>query len=81
MAVLQERICTLEGGAGAVCCSSGHAAQIMALFPLMGPGKNVVVSTRLYGGSVTQLGQSVKRFGWSAKFVDMEDLEATEAGT
>ena len=25
------------GGAGAVCCSSGHAAQIMALFPLMGP--------------------------------------------
>ena len=38
VAVLQERIATLEGGVGAVCCSSGHAAQIMALFPLMGPG-------------------------------------------
>ena len=35
VAVLQERIATLEGGVGAVCCSSGHAAQIMALFPLM----------------------------------------------
>src|SRR5690606_28184642 len=29
VAVLQERIATLEGGIGAVCCSSGHAAQIM----------------------------------------------------
>ncbi len=39
VAVLQERIATLEGGVGAVCCSSGHAAQIMALFPLMAPGQ------------------------------------------
>ncbi|MBR9861876.1 MAG: O-acetylhomoserine aminocarboxypropyltransferase/cysteine synthase [Rhodobacteraceae bacterium] len=76
VAVLQERIATLEGGVGAVCCSSGHAAQIMALFPLMGPGCNVVVSTRLYGGSITQFSQTIKRFGWSAKFVDLDDTDA-----
>lgn len=79
VAVLQERVATLEGGAGAVCCSSGHAAQIMALFPLMGPGRNVVASTRLYGGTVTQFGQTIKRFGWSAKFVDFDDLDAVAA--
>ena len=79
VAVLQERIATLEGGAGAVCCSSGHAAQIMALFPLMAPGRNIVVSTRLYGGTVTQFSQTIKRFGWSAKFVDFDDLDAVEA--
>ena len=79
VAVLQERIATLEGGVGAVCCSSGHAAQIMALFPLMAPGRNVVVSTRLYGGTVTQMSQTIKRFGWSAKFVDFDDLDALEA--
>ena len=79
VAVLQERIATLEGGSGAVCCSSGHAAQIMALFPLMAPGRNVVVSTRLYGGSVTQFSQTITRFGWSAKFVDFDDLDAIEA--
>ncbi|MCC1491564.1 O-acetylhomoserine aminocarboxypropyltransferase/cysteine synthase family protein [Cognatishimia sp. F0-27] len=79
VAVLQERVATLEGGAGAVCCSSGHAAQIMALFPLMGPGKNVVVSTRLYGGTVTQFSQTIKRFGWSAKFVDFDDTDAVAA--
>ncbi len=76
VAVLQERIATLEGGVGAVCCSSGHAAQIMALFPLMAPGCNVVASTRLYGGTVTQLSQTIKRFGWNAKFVDFDDLDA-----
>jgi O-acetylhomoserine (thiol)-lyase len=79
VAVLQERIATLEGGVGAVCCSSGHAAQIMALFPLMAPGRNVVVSTRLYGGSITQFSQTIKRFGWSAKFVDFEDMDAVAA--
>ncbi|MCR9151517.1 MAG: aminotransferase class I/II-fold pyridoxal phosphate-dependent enzyme [Rhodobacteraceae bacterium] len=79
VAVLQERIATLEGGVGAVCCSSGHAAQIMALFPLMGPGANIVVSTRLYGGTVTQFSQTIRRFGWSAKFVDFDDLAAVEA--
>jgi len=78
VAVLQERIATLEGGVGAVCCSSGHAAQIMALFPLMGPGCNVVASTRLYGGTVTQFSQTIKRFGWSAKFVDTDDLDAVK---
>ncbi|PWG17251.1 O-acetylhomoserine aminocarboxypropyltransferase/cysteine synthase family protein [Salibaculum griseiflavum] len=79
VAALQERLAALEGGAGAVCCSSGHAAQIMALFPLMGPGKNVVASTRLYGGTVTQFSQTIKRFGWSAKFVDFDDEDAVRA--
>ena len=79
VAVLAERIATLEGGRGAVCCSSGHAAQIMALFPLMAPGRNVVASSRLYGGTITQFSQTIKRFGWSAKFVDFDDLEAVKA--
>lgn len=79
VAALQSRIAALEGGAGAVCCSSGHAAQIMALFPLMGPGKNIIASTRLYGGTITQFSQTIKRFGWSCKFVDLDDLDALRA--
>ncbi len=79
VAVLQERMAALEGGVGAVCCSSGHAAQIMALFPLMEPGRNIVASTRLYGGTVTQFSQTIRRFGWKASFVDTEDLAAVEA--
>ena len=79
VAVLQERIATMEGGAGAVCCSSGHAAQILALFPLMQPGCNLVASTRLYGGTVQQFTNTIRKFGWSAKFVDTDDLDAVKA--
>ncbi len=79
VAVLQERLATLEGGVGAVCCSSGHAPQIMALFPLMQPGRNIVASTRLYGGTVTQFTHTIKRFGWSCTFVDFDDLDAVKA--
>ncbi|MGF1553298.1 MAG: O-acetylhomoserine aminocarboxypropyltransferase/cysteine synthase family protein [Paracoccaceae bacterium] len=76
---LQERVAALEGGAGAVACASGHAAQILALFPLMGPGDNIVASSRLYGGSITQFSQSFKRFGWEVRFVDIEDEDAVRA--
>ena len=76
---LAERLTALEGGVGGVCTSSGHAAQIMALFPLMGPGDNIVASTRLYGGTVTQFTHTIRRFGWSARFVDTDDLAAVEA--
>lgn len=79
VSALQARIAALEGGAGAVCCSSGHAAQIMALFPLMAPGRNIVASTRLYGGTVTQFSQTIRRFGWSATFVDFDDPDALRA--
>jgi O-acetylhomoserine (thiol)-lyase len=79
VSALANRVCALEGGAGAIACSSGHAAQIMALFPLMAPGRNIVASSRLYGGTITQFSQTIKRFGWSAKFVDTDDLAAVEA--
>jgi O-acetylhomoserine (thiol)-lyase len=79
VSVLQERIATLEGGVGSVCCSSGHAAQIMALFPLMQVGCNVIASNRLYGGTITQFSQTIKRFGWNAKFIDFDDLDAIAA--
>ncbi|PQO24831.1 O-acetylhomoserine aminocarboxypropyltransferase [Rhodobacteraceae bacterium WD3A24] len=76
---LANRVAALEGAAGGIACSSGHAAQIMSLFPLMGPGCNIVSSSRLYGGTITQFSQTIRRFGWSATFVDTDDLEAVEA--
>ncbi len=51
----------------------------MALLPLMRPGDNIVASNRLYGGTVTQFTHTIRRFGWSATFVDTDDLAAVEA--
>ena len=72
VSVLQERLAALEGGIGAICSSSGHSAQILALFPLMQPGDNLIASTRLYGGTVQQFSNTIKKFGWQAKFVDVD---------
>ena len=74
VSVLQERIAALEGGIGAVCTSSGHSAQILALFPLMSPGDNIIASTRLYGGTIQQFTNTIEKFGWTAKFVDIDDI-------
>lgn len=79
VSVLQERIASLEGGVGAVAAASGHAAQLLALFPLMAPGRNIVAADKLYGGTVNQFGQAIKRFGWSVKFVDFDDTDAVAA--
>ncbi|MCW2236802.1 O-acetylhomoserine aminocarboxypropyltransferase [Azospirillum canadense] len=80
VAVLEERLANLEGGAGATATSSGHAAQLLALFPLMEPGDEVVASQKLYGGSLNQLGISFPRaFGWKSVFVDTDNPENVRA--
>ncbi len=77
VAVLEERLANLEGGVGATCTSSGHSAQMMALFPLLSPGDEFIASTKLYGGSLNQFANSFPRaFGWKAHFVDTDDVEA-----
>ena len=75
VAVLEERIASLEGGRAAVAAASGHAAQFLAFFSLMEPGDEFVASRNLYGGSITQFGLSFKRLGWSCHFVDPAEPE------
>ncbi len=79
VSALEERLAALEGGRGATACASGHSAQLLSLFALMGPGDEVVASTRLYGGSVTQFSKSFRKFGWVVRFADFDDLAAVRA--
>ena len=75
VAVLEERIASLEGGRAAVAAGSGHAAQFLTFVTLLGPGDEFVASRNLYGGSLTQFGQSFKKLGWTCHFVDPADPE------
>src|SRR5260370_39825632 len=50
-AVLEERIAALENGRAGLAVASGHAAQLVALHTLMGPGDQIVAARQLYGGS------------------------------
>ena len=69
---------SLDNAIGACCVASGHAAQLVALYPLMAPGRKIVASNKLYGGSITQFTRTFSQFGWQAKLVNVHDLEAVE---
>lgn len=76
---LEARLAALEGGVGATCTSSGHAAQVLVLFALMAPGCNIVAANKLYGGSMNQFSNAFKKFGWEVRFVDANDPSAFAA--
>ena len=75
VAVLEERVASLEGGRAAVAAASGHAAQFLIFFTLMQPGDEFIASRNLYGGSLTQFGLSFKKLGWTCHFVDPTEPE------
>jgi O-acetylhomoserine (thiol)-lyase len=76
VAVLEERVASLEGGAGAVAFASGLAAQAAVFFTLFEPGDHVVASKALYGGSLTQLKHVFRKLSVDLDFVDPGDLDA-----
>ena len=78
-AVLEERIAALEGGRAGLSVASGHAAQLIALHTLMGPGDEIVAARQLYGGSINQFSQSFAKFDWHVKWADATKPETFQA--
>ncbi len=74
-AVLEERIAALEGGRAGLAVSSGHAAQLIALHTLMGPGDQIVAARQLYGGSINQFSQGFAKFDWHVAWANARDPE------
>jgi O-acetylhomoserine (thiol)-lyase len=78
-AVLEERVAALENGRAALSCGSGHAAQLLALHTLMGPGDNIVAARQLYGGSINQFSQGFAKFDWHVKWADTTNPDSFKA--
>ena len=70
--VLEENMAALEGGAAAVCFSSGMAAMD-AIVKLLKPGDEVLATNDLYGGSYRLLVKVFEKFGIISKFIDFSD--------
>ena len=75
VAAFEEKIASLEGGLGAVATSSGQAAQFLTFAALAGTGDHVVASSHLYGGTLTQLDVTLRRFGVDTIFVKSDKAE------
>ena len=59
--MFEERLASLENATGAVAMASGMAAQFVALMTLLAPGDEIVSSSHLYGGTVTQLTHTFRK--------------------
>ena len=79
VAVLEERLAALEGGAGAICTASGMAALHVAIATLLGAGDHNVASASLYGGTVGLLAHTLPRFGITTTFVKPRDHDGFRA--
>jgi O-acetylhomoserine (thiol)-lyase len=73
VAAFEERVASLEGGIGAVATASGLSAQYITFASLAGAGDHIVASANLYGGSITQLDVTLRRFGVDTTFVQSSD--------
>jgi O-acetylhomoserine (thiol)-lyase len=78
-AVFEERIASLEGAAGALATASGMAAQLVTFLTLLSPGDEIVASSQLYGGSITQLVHTLKKFSIGVRFVEPSRIDAWDA--
>lgn len=78
VSVLEARIAALEGGTAACATASGHSAQFLTFLNLMSPGDNIVASTKLYGGSISQMKQTFPQFDWRVSYVDPREPENFE---
>jgi cystathionine beta-lyase/cystathionine gamma-synthase len=76
-AALEEQVASLEGGHGALACSSGMAAIHMAvLASLADRRKSVVAANATYGATVSLLMNVLEPMGVAVRFADVCDLEA-----
>jgi O-acetylhomoserine (thiol)-lyase len=73
VAAFEERMASLEGGIGAVATASGMSAEFLTFAALAQAGEHIVASAQLYGGTVTQLDVTLRRFGVDTTFVPGTD--------
>ncbi len=77
--VLEKKMAELEGGIGAIACSSGQAATSLLVFTLCEAGDHIVSAGTLYGGTTNLLAHTLKKAGIETTFVDQDADEATIA--
>ena len=72
---VENKIADLEGGTGAVLCSSGQTANLLAILNITSSGQNIISMSSIYGGTINLFAVSLKKLGIEVRFVtpDMTD--------
>ncbi len=75
---LEKRYAALEGGEAALATASGMSAITYAILNLCEAGDNVVASKQLYGGTITLLTHTLKRYGIEVRMFDVHSPNEAE---
>lgn len=67
---VEEKIAALEGGAGAMCTSSGQAATLLAILNLCEAGDSFISASKIYGGTVNLFSHTLRKMGIECIYVD-----------
>lgn len=73
--VLEQRMATLEGGAGAVAVATGAAAIDYAIRNIARAGDHIVCAGTVYGGTYNLLAHTLQESGIEATFVQQDKVQ------
>lgn len=66
---VENKIADLEGGVGAMCTTSGQAANLLAILNICSAGDSFISTTQIYGGTVNLFAFTLKKLGIECIFV------------
>lgn len=66
---VENKIADLEGGVGAMCTTSGQAANLLAILNICNAGDTFISTTQIYGGTVNLFAFTLKKLGIECIFV------------
>lgn len=72
---VEKKIAALEGGAAAMCTSSGQAATMLSILNICDAGDHFISSSSIYGGTVNLFAFTFKKMGIECTFVDVDAAE------
>lgn len=67
---VEEKINALEGGVGAMCTTSGQAANLLAVLNICSAGDSIISAPTIYGGTINLFSFTLKKLGIECIFVD-----------
>ena len=73
--VFEQRIATLENGAGALAVASGSAAVSYAILNIAGAGDEIVAASTLYGGTYNLFSVTLQKLGIKVVYVEHDNHE------
>jgi O-acetylhomoserine (thiol)-lyase len=76
--VFEKRFAALEGGVAAIATSSGMAAIFNTIANVAEAGDNIIVASKVYGGTSTLTTHTIKRFGITAKQFNVHNPQELE---